>query len=420
MLIIYGALALGGIETFLVRLAKQRKLDGLKTKVLLTLAKTQDDLVLLEQMKEYADVYFLDDLFSVPPIASKYFMLALPLNKEKIRNLMEGVDHIHVGEARSGLLANKMLCILKKDISITVGFYHSLEYAWGGNDLPYFERVNRRFVFDQIPRENLLLYSKTTANFYKKRLGCDLSQGKTFRIGVIENSGGKNAKRYTDSNATLKICSVGRFTNFKTYNLWMLDVIHDLKKTGVEVKYDMYGYGATESEIREKISKLGLGELVEIKGVLNYSDFDATVVQYDLFVGSGTAIIQAAALGVCSIVGVESIVYPETYGYLADCSDIDFNVSGQELQMIQVRALIDQFLTLSVDERQLLSDKHREKAKVFFMDVCSENIGNNRSFSLVSYSRYRYLMYSLSYYFHVRFYCRWKGVNFYAQKYAAE
>ena len=63
MLIIYGAFRLGGIETFFLRLAKERFSSNLVTKFLFLSVRSQSDEIYIKQLEQFASVIFL-------PIAS--------------------------------------------------------------------------------------------------------------------------------------------------------------------------------------------------------------------------------------------------------------------------------------------------------------------------------------------------------------
>ena len=58
MLFIYGALPVGGIETFFVRMAKERFKKKLSTSILLLSKPEQSNNELLSEIKKYANVIF--------------------------------------------------------------------------------------------------------------------------------------------------------------------------------------------------------------------------------------------------------------------------------------------------------------------------------------------------------------------------
>lgn len=371
MLVIYDDFKLGGIETFFVRLAKQRSLDGLITKFIFLSKKELCDNELLTNVSKYAEVYYSEDIFNFPLLISKAIPVLCPLNIKKINNILQDIDHIHVTCGLHALIAFRMRKEVKKELNLTVGFYHSLEFSWNDGYLPFFEKINRKFVLNTLPKNKLFLYSETIVNFYKEKNNVDLSKSQTFRLGVIEN---KNIfiKKYLQSSS-LKICSVGRLVKFKSYNLWMLEVVKDLFSKGIDVCYDIYGDGPLFNEIKNKINEMGLEKLVKLKGILPYSEFHQTVLQYDLFIGSGTSIIEASSLGVCSIIGIESIGEPKTYGYFSSFSNVDYNLSYLSFKKIDVLDLILDFNSLDINQKMLLSSSHIESVIPFYINVCSDN-----------------------------------------------
>lgn len=159
MLFIYGALPLGGIETFFVRMAKERAKRGLKTSILLLSTPEASDKSLLEEMRGYAQVLFPQDLFSIIPGFSRRFPLLSPIKKNILLELFREVDQIHVFDGMHALLGNRFNKIARKKVPITVGFYHYIKYLWGGNEVAHFEKVNRKFIFNYLPKEALLMFS---------------------------------------------------------------------------------------------------------------------------------------------------------------------------------------------------------------------------------------------------------------------
>ena len=111
MLFIYGNLGLGGIETFFVRIAKERYLKGLVTKILLLQPELRSDKELLEQMKEYAVIYYAKDIFYYPFLAQQ-FKLISSIRKDSLQELFDGVSQIHVFGGDYALLGYRLSNIL--------------------------------------------------------------------------------------------------------------------------------------------------------------------------------------------------------------------------------------------------------------------------------------------------------------------
>jgi len=245
MLIIHNSLGLGGIETFILRLVKQRYKEGLKTKILLIAKPSLNDDGLFSEVNKYASVYFINDfVFGVFPF---YLNLSFKYNAKKFISLMHDLKSIHVTFGNALIVAEKILNATNIKLPISVGFYHSMEFCWGkGRILPYYERINRDVVFNKIPVSNLFLFSSSIIDFYKEYSLINLEGAATFRIGTVSVNHMINDKimsRYDNFSIErrIKFCSVGRLVDFKKYNLWMLDIVSNLRDKGYNVQYDIYG-----------------------------------------------------------------------------------------------------------------------------------------------------------------------------------
>ncbi len=377
MLLVYGALVMGGIETFFVRLIKARYAMGLKTKILLTQPEILSHPELLTEARKYGDVVFIQQLFAVPSVVLKVipkaFFPLLPVKRHLIGQVFKDIRQVHVSDGFSAMLSFSLMQRLEKQLPITVGFYHSKEFLWGANkNLPYFEKVNRSFVFNCLPQNNLVIFNESLVPLYQQ-YGRDLSKANCFPIGVVDVSSGDNKQiSYAKSNSLLKIVSVGRLVDFKQYNKWMIELVAELQNSVTPLEYHIYGHGPLDASLRDLAKRLGVVDAVYFHGLLNYADFDTTVAQYDVFVGSGTAIVQAAALGVPAIIGIENVPEPYSYGFLADIPGFSYNEDGLH-KKIPVAGLLHHYFAMSDTDKTLLKLKHIEKAKTFSMATCIAN-----------------------------------------------
>ena len=113
----------------------------------------------------------------------------------------------------------------------------------------------------------------------------------------------------------LRIISIGRLTGFKQYNLGIAAIARSCRDAGVAVQWDIYGSGPLADEMAREIARHEVGDAVTMNGILPYADLAETVVRHDLFVGLGTAALEAAMLGVPSITATDS-ERRRSYGYL--------------------------------------------------------------------------------------------------------
>lgn len=371
MLFIYGALPVGGIETFFMRMAKERHRLGLHTTILLLSLPHESNPELLNEMKKYANVLFPDDIFLNLGKFTRRLPLLVPVKKRALERILENVDQIHASDGMHALVGYRLSNMLNKNIIVTVGFYHYIKFLWGGDGVAWHEKVNRKFIFDFLPEKSLLFFSEGNRQLYIKHKRKKLTDANTFRLGVIDK---KDIKVSGEVNLPIKIVAIGRLVDFKTYNFYMIKVLKNLKTKGFNVQFDIYGDGPLKAQIADEINKAGLSESIHLKGTLDYLKFDETVSNYNLFIGSGTAIIQAAALGLPSIVGVENVIEAETYGYFSDVNQYEYNLKGLDLEMISVETIIEDYINMNTQQRKALISSHLECIDSFTNESCQKSM----------------------------------------------
>ncbi|MCD1599827.1 glycosyltransferase [Rheinheimera aquimaris] len=386
MLFIHGSLAMGGVETFILRMAKQRAAENKNTVIILLSAEHRSDSGLVMEARKYARVLFLPDITSLPRLISRYFpfhlSLLLPIRTD-LGKYLKDVTHVHATCGISAYFYAHIAKHLPANVKFTIGVYHSLEFCWGTPQLPYFERKNRELFFDKVSKSSIIFFNESMVPLYEKVSGQSFQAVNLFPLGVIEPSFPdlKQISQLRESSSSLKLVSVGRLVPFKTYNLHMIDVVASLLKDGIAVVYDIYGDGPLEPEMKKKISEQGLQKHINLKGILNYDRFSEVVSSYDVFIGSGSAIIQAAGLGVSAIVGIENIVSAETYGFLAELDGFSYNEDGLYAKKPLV-AVLESYSKLPIAERISLSQRHIDKAKEFSMAQCVDNFDRTPHYSL--------------------------------------
>ena len=395
MLFIYRVLPIGGIETFFLRMAKERYKKGLATTILLLSDPNDSNQALLMEMKKYSNVVFFFDIFYKIPIVSKYFPLLALIRKRALSKMLSNVDHVHTFKGMHALLAHRLLSISSREkIPITIGFYHYISYVWGGDHVAYHEKINRKFVFNYLPKESLLFFSNGNRDFHTNLLGLDFKRSQTFRLGVIDKKIVEISGRLEH---VLKIAAVGRLVEFKTYNIFILGVVKKLVDSGIFVRLDIYGEGPLASEMQKKIDFLNLNEFVYLRGEFQYKNFDKIISNYDLFIGSGTAIIQASSLGVPAIVGIENETTPVTYGFFSNVHMYEYNLKGLKLDVYEIFDLIVEYTELSVDQRYQLKLDHVNCAKNFTNQSCQNALDKCKSIEMPRDTFYQnYVKYEIS------------------------
>lgn len=394
MLFIHGVINLGGIETFYLRMAKERKEKGLNTSVLLLKPEIYSNKKLLSEMRLYAKVYFIEHLFFTHSFLSHNFILLMPPKKDKIKELLKSVNQIHSSGGISSLVGQRLLLIASKHLPITVGFYHYLEYLWGNNNIPYYVKIDRDFIFNYLPRESILFFSEGNRTLYQQKLNLNFDNSQSFRLGVIDK---KDISLDYSNKTYINIVAVGRLVKFKSYNLFMLDVIRELVDKGYKIKLDIYGEGPLTELMTHKIQSLGLQSYITLLGNLDYSKFDETISKADLFIGSGTAIIQAASLGVPSIIGIENIEEAKTYGYFSEVFQYEYNMINSNLPLLEVSTLIEKYINMNERDKVNLKKEHLQSINDFTNSYCQHKLNQLKEIEMPKiYYKFNPFLYELS------------------------
>jgi hypothetical protein len=354
MLIIYGALTIGGVETFFLRIARERFKKGLVTKFLLQ-NPGKSNLELLNQVSQYATIYSYDDISKSPKLL-KWFKASGSIRSSFAIDLFEGVEQIHTFKGEDALIGYKLLESVNISIPISVGFYHYMHYLWGWGNTPYFESVNRRFVLEYLPKELLMLFSRDSVELYSSYTKSDFSQSNTFSIGVIESA--VEYKPISVKPKVMKICAVGRLVAFKTYNLTLLKVVKELKESGVLVILDIYGSGPLKGEMLQSIQGLDLQEIVTLKGSFDYSRFAEIVSEYDLFIGTGTAIVESSALAIPSLAAIDHDLDAECYGFFPEIYDRQYGRDNIDVNRESFYTEIKRFAQMDIHDVNRLRLSH--------------------------------------------------------------
>lgn len=165
----------------------------------------------------------------------------------------------------------------------------------------------------------------------------------------------------------LRVCSVGRIVAFKAYNFEAVGVSKELANLGLEISWDIFGYGDEEAKLRTMLKKQGKSR-VSLKGELPIRQFDATVSKYDVFVGMGLSALQAAQLGVPTILAVDS-AGSESYGWLDRVPHgiVGDNIAG--IQKQQISEVLIKFSEMSVLKRREISARQVLAAKRYSVDA---------------------------------------------------
>lgn len=164
----------------------------------------------------------------------------------------------------------------------------------------------------------------------------------------------------------IRIISVGRLVDFKAYNLGAAKTVRACLDRGIDVSWSIYGEGPLRDSVESEINVFGVQSFVGLQGTLAYENFAKEVVSYDLFIGMGTAALEAAMLGVptiCATVDMST----GCYGYIQDLPFGNVGERLKEIPSIEFDQLIEAYHLATDEDRWQLSCRSRAAAEKYGM-----------------------------------------------------
>ena len=160
----------------------------------------------------------------------------------------------------------------------------------------------------------------------------------------------------------LRIVSVGRLVPFKSYNVNAPKVVKRLRDSGIDASWDIWGYGPDEAAVLLNAQQHNVKEHVRLCGALPHAIFDETVSSYDVFVGMGTSVLEAANTGTPVCVAVEN-QGDACYGHLhqAPTDSVGDRVQGFPEQ--KLHKFLHAFAMLSPEERSIIGEADASAAR---------------------------------------------------------
>jgi hypothetical protein len=241
------------------------------------------------------------------------------------------------------------------------GIFHPRAYFLDGEDRLRFA-INR-LVIDTMPDTSLLFMNEDTRRTHAAWCGRDFAASPAIPLGIETLP-----SRWQPSNGEkLKIVSVGRLVGFKAYNLGAIPIMQALRDQGIDAEWHFYGSGELEEEMRSRIAAAGLGASIILHGDLRYVDFAAKVSEHDVFIGMGTAALEAGMLGMPVLMAVDG-EEDATYGYL---QAFPFGNVGERLEQPpreSLAGLLETFHRTPAAGQRALGDAARSVALQYGMD----------------------------------------------------
>ncbi|MFB2637780.1 glycosyltransferase family 4 protein [Shewanella bicestrii] len=338
---------IGGVETLLLRVIRELNRQGFKSTVLLLRKKYDDSL--FSQLKEIADVVFLSDLRLYSP--------------EKFRAAVgRDFGHIFVTINDALLLGAILQRWVYPNAHLVAGVYQT-EVFCAPVTWRYLHRkvINDLFCYC-VPDKNKIIANEAGRNYHQNKLNYDLSEAKIVPLIVDVEQYLPVERNHVRRE---KVVSVGRLVDFKTYNITFFNVLLELNAQGLFLEWHVYGDGPLEESMRDLIEQHQLHKQVFLHGILDYKDFKSVVSDAFVFIGSGTAIIEAAACGVPVIPAIEYADQAISYGFFHEIDGISFFEPNMLYPTLNISTLILYLTSLEQVKYKVLSEKNIEKAMLF-------------------------------------------------------
>lgn len=349
---------MNGGSTFIIRLCNMLLCQGYKVVVVLLTSRIEESC--LSELK--CRVIHVQEMYKSKWLNGKVGILSMFMRPSKYflkRLTGEYGNHFHV-LGIFGLIAAYRIKSVDKSIRISTGVYHQYEFIYPKKRDGFFILSKR--LFSNLPSENVVFFNTYTRDRYSMYYNKDYSESNILPIGiklpVRENVQGCQSK-------PLRFTSIGGLNSFKTYNLHMLLVVKNLIAKGYSLIYNIYGDGELHQRMHELIKEYQIDHCVNIHGSIPYNRFEEVCSGSFAFIGSGTAILEACALGVPGLVGIESIDQPVTYGFLDEIEGFNYNEFIPNKELKNMEECIEKLITMSSDEYQKKCIQCKEKAKEF-------------------------------------------------------
>lgn len=330
LLIVNLHLDIGGVETLLVRLIPLLNKAGVDVTLLVLQRKINQE--------------FLD---AISPFCTvKCFGDAFPFTKSHLRVFLGGEFDVAFYTISQALIFGSWLLHragYNKTKSL-LGAYQTEIFCAESEGWRYHRTLIHRLVTKVIPSRSIIFGNTAGRDFHADRLNKNFDESPVIRLFV-------DIEKYTfkDKRAIVrkKIVSIGRITEYKTYNFTVLPVIRELVEMGHELEWHVYGDGDQFQAFKRAISENGLDAHVFAHGKLNYSRFQEVHDDAFLFIGSGTSLIEAAACGVPALTTIEYAPDASTYGYISEIEGFNMIEPGLGKKTFDIKSKVLELLLAS-------------------------------------------------------------------------
>ena len=350
--LVYGALSLGGIETLIVRLCDRLTAEGISVRLLCTGGELMTDLPPAAEVLIYSGWTEAFEKFS------------------SIKREVEGTPHLLVTfDPTSAALASWLIGKSPRSTGVRhiTGIFHPRAYFLDGEDR--LRRVLNRVILDNFHNDQLFFMNVETRESHTKWAARDFRNCPIIPLGITD----RQPSYAPGSRRDFRVVSVGRLVRFKDFNLAIPAIVSDLRSRGISISWKIFGSGEIEQEIRIKIAEFRVDQFVTLCGELPYAAFSTELVRNDAFVGMGTSLLEAAMLGMPSIMAIDS-EGAQTYGFIQDVPFGNVGERQDEPPTKKISELLFELHSKSTAERIDIGTASRDAVLGYSMSAYSASL----------------------------------------------
>jgi glycosyltransferase involved in cell wall biosynthesis len=272
-------------------------------------------------------------------MGNSQFSIFAPLNKSIYGLLEKNKDHIHI----MGIFGLLFFLRMNRNniFKYSIGVYHQNEYMYFCKSDFYFKKIIEK-TFKKINAKNVIFLNEKRRLYYSNFFSKHLINANIIPVGVNIKEDPPNLSNYSIK----RIVSIGNLTKYKTYNKHIIMLLPRLIKefNNINFHYDIYGDGEERKNLEQLVKELSLSRYVTFHGRIEYSKMEKILKDTFLFVGNGTSIVEASSYFIPSIIGIESINEPKTYGFLSDINGLSYNEYDENKKLYPMYDLIKRLI----------------------------------------------------------------------------
>jgi len=325
---IYHGLSLGGIETLIVRSANYFSSCGLSVVIFARPGELEAELlpdIEVIHIDKYCEIWGQE--------FDKIWGREVDKNKEA---LILAFDPLTFMVAKR--LQRRLFFRYGRKSRLHAGIFHPRTLSW-----PSHSRLVRwldQVVF-KLAQDNEFYFMSDAVKSSSEKIVRTVAARKIIRIPMTYSAATKT--RIDINSSKLDIVSVGRLVEFKSYNRYIPSIVAALLNEGVDVTWTVWGDGEDFDRIKKLVEHYNLENRIHLMGVLPYSKFSSVVSNADLFIGMGTAALEAAGMGIPTICCVDQRE-DACYGFL---NQAPLDTIGEHVPGFNYRRIGDEILAFS-------------------------------------------------------------------------